>query len=64
MDKAGRPLTDLKMEDFVVTEDGVKQDVSHFKPVNAPVNVIYASRPEREHEIETQCDGRSRQEIH
>jgi len=40
MDKAGRPLTDLKMEDFVVTEDGVKQDVSHFKPVNAPVNVI------------------------
>jgi VWFA-related protein len=40
MDKAGRPLTDLKVEDFVVTEDGVKQDVSHFKPVNAPVNVI------------------------
>jgi VWFA-related protein len=40
MDKGGRPLTDLKMEDFVVTEDGVKQDVSHFKPVNAPVNVI------------------------
>ncbi|HEY9435277.1 MAG TPA: VWA domain-containing protein [Blastocatellia bacterium] len=40
MDKGGRPLTELKMEDFVVTEDGVKQDVSHFKPVNAPVNVI------------------------
>jgi VWFA-related protein len=40
MDKAGRPLTDLKMEDFVVSEDGVKQDISHFKPVNAPVNVI------------------------
>ncbi|HKQ92964.1 MAG TPA: VWA domain-containing protein [Blastocatellia bacterium] len=40
MDKGGQPLTDLKMEDFVVTEDGVKQDVSHFKPVNAPVNVI------------------------
>ena len=40
MDKAGQPLTDLKMEDFVVSEDGVKQDVSHFKPVNAPVNVI------------------------
>jgi hypothetical protein len=36
MDKGGRPLTDLKVEDFVVTEDGVKQDVSHFKPVNAP----------------------------
>ena len=40
MDKEGRPLTDLKMEDFMVSEDGVKQDVSHFKPVNAPVNVI------------------------
>lgn len=40
MDKAGRPLTDLKIDDFDVTEDGVKQDVSHFKPVNAPVNLI------------------------
>jgi len=40
MDKEGRPLTDLKMEDFAVSEDGVRQDVSHFKPVNAPVNVI------------------------
>ncbi|MGH9753549.1 MAG: VWA domain-containing protein [Blastocatellia bacterium] len=40
MDKAGRPLTDLKQEDFAVYEDGVKQDVTHFKPVNAPVNVI------------------------
>jgi VWFA-related protein len=40
MDEAGRPLTDLKVEDFMVSEDDVKQDVSHFKPVNAPVNVI------------------------
>jgi len=40
VDKAGQPLTDLKMEDFVISEDGVKQDVSHFKPVNAPVNVL------------------------
>jgi VWFA-related protein len=40
VDKEGRPLTDLKMEDFLVSEDGVRQDVSHFKPVNAPVNVI------------------------
>jgi VWFA-related protein len=39
-DKAGQPLTDLKVENFVVSEDGVKQDVLHFKPVNAPVNVI------------------------
>jgi VWFA-related protein len=40
VDKAGQPLTDLKLEDFLVSEDGVKQDVSHFKPVNAPVNVL------------------------
>ncbi|MGH9939352.1 MAG: VWA domain-containing protein, partial [Blastocatellia bacterium] len=40
VDKAGQPLTDLKLEDFVVYEDTVKQDVSHFKPVNAPVNVL------------------------
>ncbi len=40
MDRAGQPLTDLKLEDFVVYEDGVKQEVTHFKPVNAPVNVI------------------------
>src|SRR5262245_3674723 len=40
VDKAGQPLTDLKLEDFVVSEDVVKQDVSHFKPVNAPVNVL------------------------
>lgn len=40
VDKAGRPLTDLKQEDFAVYEDGIKQDVTHFKPVNAPVNVL------------------------
>jgi Ca-activated chloride channel family protein len=40
MDKSGRPLTDLKLEDFAVYEDGVKQDVTHFKPVNAPVNIL------------------------
>jgi VWFA-related protein len=40
VDEAGRPLTDLKREDFLVSEDGVRQDVSHFKPVNAPVNVL------------------------
>jgi VWFA-related protein len=40
VDKAGQPLTDLKLEDFIVFEDAVKQDVAHFKPVNAPVNVV------------------------
>jgi len=40
MDRTGLPLTSLKPEDFNVYEDGVKQEVSHFKPVNAPVNII------------------------
>jgi VWFA-related protein len=40
MDRAGQPLTSLKPEDFTVYEDGIKQEVSHFKPVNAPVNII------------------------
>lgn len=40
MDRGGRPLIDLKPEDFEVFEDGVRQQVSHFRPVNAPVNLI------------------------
>ena len=40
MDRAGQPITHLKQGDFDVYEDGVKQDVSHFKPVTAPVNVV------------------------
>ncbi|MEO6726004.1 MAG: VWA domain-containing protein [Blastocatellia bacterium] len=40
MDRAGQPITNLKQGDFDVYEDGVKQDVSHFKPVTAPVSVV------------------------
>lgn len=40
MDRAGQPITNLAKEDFAIYEDGVKQDVSHFKPVTAPVNVV------------------------
>lgn len=40
MDRGGQPLVDLKPEDFTVFEDGVRQEVSHFRPVNAPVNLI------------------------
>ena len=39
-DRAGQPITNLKPEDFSIYEDGVKQQVSHFKPVNAPVSLI------------------------
>ncbi len=40
LDKSGKPITNLKPEDFAVFEDGTKQEVAHFKPVNAPVNLI------------------------
>lgn len=40
LDKSGKPITNLKLEDFAVFEDGNKQEVAHFKPVNAPVNLI------------------------
>ena len=40
MDRAGKPVTDLRQEDFQVYEDGVAQQVAHFKPVDAPVNLI------------------------
>ena len=40
LDKSGQPITDLKQEDFAIYEDGVKHEVAHFKPVNAPVNAV------------------------
>lgn len=40
LDKAGQPVTNLKQEDFAIYEDGVKQEVAHFNPVNAPVNLV------------------------
>ena len=40
LNKAGQPLTDLKPEDFQIVEDDAKQEVAHFKPVNAPVNLL------------------------
>jgi VWFA-related protein len=40
IDRGGRPLIDLKPEDFKVYEDGSEQEITHFRPVNAPVNLI------------------------
>jgi VWFA-related protein len=40
LNKTGLPITDLKPEDFQVFEDETKQEVAHFKPVNAPVNLL------------------------
>ncbi|MGH9311835.1 MAG: VWA domain-containing protein [Vicinamibacterales bacterium] len=30
LDRNGRPVTDLKQEDFTITEDGVQQEIRHF----------------------------------
>ena len=40
LNRGGQPLIDLKPEDFAVYEDGLKQEVAHFRPVDAPVNLI------------------------
>jgi Ca-activated chloride channel family protein len=55
-DADGRLVLDLKREDFEVYEDGVKQDVSHFAPVTAPVSLVLlldlsASMKSKEREI-------------
>ena len=36
LDKNRRPVRDLKAEDFIVTENGQKQDISAFTPVDVP----------------------------
>lgn len=40
VDKQGRPITSLTKNDFVVYEDGVKQPIQHFEPVNAPFSLV------------------------
>jgi Ca-activated chloride channel homolog len=40
VDAAGRPVTDLKSDDFEVYEDGVKRQITHFGAVTAPVNAV------------------------
>lgn len=39
-DAAGKTLPTLKKEDFVVLEDGVRQEVSYFEPVTAPLHIV------------------------
>jgi VWFA-related protein len=38
IDKQGKPVTDLKQEDFTVIEDGVPQNISRFEAVELPVS--------------------------
>src|SRR5687768_3437025 len=40
VDKQGRPITSLTRNDFVVYEDGVKQSIQHFQPVDAPFSLV------------------------
>jgi Ca-activated chloride channel family protein len=39
-DQQGKTVTHLRREDFVILEDGVPQEVVHFAPVDAPVNLV------------------------
>jgi Ca-activated chloride channel family protein len=39
-DRQGKKVTALKREDFVVLENGVSQEIVHFAPVDAPVNLV------------------------
>ena len=39
-DADGKTLPALRKEDFVVLEDGARQDVSYFEPVTAPLNIV------------------------
>lgn len=40
VDKQGRPVTSLTRNDFVVYEDGVKQSIQLFEPVDAPFSLV------------------------
>ncbi|HEU4431990.1 MAG TPA: VWA domain-containing protein [Pyrinomonadaceae bacterium] len=40
VDKQGRPIKTLTRGDFVVYEDGVKQSIQHFEPVDTPFSVV------------------------
>jgi VWFA-related protein len=40
VDKQGRPVTSLTRNDFVIYEDGVKQSIQHFEPVDAPFSLV------------------------
>ena len=40
VDKQGRAITSLSRNDFVVYEDGVKQSIQHFQPVEAPFSLV------------------------
>jgi VWFA-related protein len=40
VDRQGRPITSLTKNDFTVYEDGVKQTIERFEPVEAPFSLV------------------------
>ena len=40
VDRQGRAVTSLTKSDFVIYEDGVKQSIQLFEPVNAPFSLV------------------------
>src|SRR5215813_665595 len=40
VDKQGRPITSLTRNDFAIYEDGVKQSIQLFEPVDAPFSLV------------------------
>lgn len=40
VDKQGRPITSLTKNDFAIYEDGVKQSIQSFEPVDAPFSLV------------------------
>jgi VWFA-related protein len=40
VDRQGRAITSLTRNDFVIYEDGVKQPIQHFEPVDAPFSLV------------------------
>ncbi|MBK7034581.1 MAG: VWA domain-containing protein [Ignavibacteria bacterium] len=40
IDRGGRYVTDLKKEDFEIFEDGVKQEIRHFRPMEERISVL------------------------
>jgi VWFA-related protein len=39
-DVPGRPVTDLTPKDFILTEDGIPQEIRHFEPMDAPYSSL------------------------
>src|SRR5689334_20100108 len=40
VDNQGRAVTSLTQKDFAIYEDGVKQSIQHFEPVDAPFSLV------------------------